>query len=111
MCVILCQPLLIESGWRRHGQSAVRSDFVVMGKGTGQCPSRHAPGRGSGATGFDAAEIELAASSRRSHDRGHVQRLEGVAKMDALKRLPAETAAEFDALLPAIFDKAFKGDL
>jgi hypothetical protein len=31
--------------------------------------------------------------------------------MDALKRLPAETAAEFDALLPAIFDKAFKGDL
>ena len=32
-------------------------------------------------------------------------------EMDALKRLPAETAAELDALLPAIFDRAFKGEL
>jgi hypothetical protein len=29
-------------------------------------------------------------------------------KVDALKRLPAETAAELDALLPAILDKSFK---
>ena len=29
----------------------------------------------------------------------------------ALKRLQAETAAELDALLPAILDKAFKGEL
>jgi hypothetical protein len=34
--------------------------------------------------------------------RGHV---------DALKHLQAETAAELDALLPFILDKAFKGDL
>jgi type I restriction enzyme, S subunit len=33
------------------------------------------------------------------------------AEVDALKRLQAETAAELDALLPAIFDKAFKGEL
>jgi type I restriction enzyme S subunit len=33
------------------------------------------------------------------------------AKVDALKRLQAETAAELDALLPAILDKAFKGEL
>jgi len=33
------------------------------------------------------------------------------AQMDALKRLQAETAAELDALLPAILDKAFKGEL
>jgi type I restriction enzyme S subunit len=33
------------------------------------------------------------------------------AKVDALKRLQAETAAELDALLPSILDKAFKGDL
>jgi uncharacterized protein (DUF2267 family) len=26
-------------------------------------------------------------------------------------RLPPETAAELDAMLPAILDKAFKGDL
>lgn len=33
------------------------------------------------------------------------------AKVDALKRLQAETAAELDALLPAILDRAFKGEL
>jgi type I restriction enzyme S subunit len=33
------------------------------------------------------------------------------ARMDALKRLQAETAAELDALLPSILDRAFKGDL
>jgi type I restriction enzyme S subunit len=33
------------------------------------------------------------------------------AEVDALKHLQAETAAELDALLPAILDKAFKGKL
>jgi type I restriction enzyme S subunit len=33
------------------------------------------------------------------------------AKVDALKKLQAETAAELDALLPSILDKAFKGEL
>ena len=33
------------------------------------------------------------------------------AKVDTLKRLQTETAAELDALLPAILDKAFKGEL
>jgi len=33
------------------------------------------------------------------------------AQVDALKKLQAETAAELDALLPSILDKAFKGDL
>jgi type I restriction enzyme S subunit len=32
-------------------------------------------------------------------------------EMDALKRLQSETAAELDALLPAILDRAFKGEL
>jgi type I restriction enzyme S subunit len=32
-------------------------------------------------------------------------------QVDTLKRLPAEAAAELDALLPAILDKAFKGEL
>jgi len=32
-------------------------------------------------------------------------------EVDALKRLQAETAAEVDALLPAILDRAFKGEL
>jgi type I restriction enzyme S subunit len=33
------------------------------------------------------------------------------AEVDALKRLQSETAAELDALLPSILDKAFKGEL
>jgi type I restriction enzyme S subunit len=33
------------------------------------------------------------------------------AEVDSLKRLQAETATELDALLPAILDKAFKGEL
>jgi type I restriction enzyme S subunit len=33
------------------------------------------------------------------------------AEVDALKRLQGETAAESDALLPAILDRAFKGEL
>ena len=32
-------------------------------------------------------------------------------RVDALKKLQAETAAELDALLPSILDKAFKGEL
>lgn len=34
-----------------------------------------------------------------------------VAELDVLKRLEPETAAELDALLPAILDLAFKGEL
>ncbi len=33
------------------------------------------------------------------------------AQVDALKRLQADTAAELDALLPSILDRAFKGEL
>ncbi|MDB6056762.1 MAG: hypothetical protein JWO95_606 [Verrucomicrobiales bacterium] len=33
------------------------------------------------------------------------------AEVNVVKRLQAETATELDALLPAILDKAFKGQL
>jgi type I restriction enzyme S subunit len=33
------------------------------------------------------------------------------AQVDTLKKFQAETAAELDALLPSILDKAFKGEL
>jgi type I restriction enzyme S subunit len=36
---------------------------------------------------------------------------EAQARVDALKRLQAETATELDALLPAILDRAFRGEL
>jgi type I restriction enzyme S subunit len=32
-------------------------------------------------------------------------------QVDALKRLQVATAAELDALLPAVLDRAFKGEL
>jgi type I restriction enzyme S subunit len=33
------------------------------------------------------------------------------AKVDQLKTLQAQTAAELDALLPSILDRAFRGEL
>ena len=33
------------------------------------------------------------------------------AKVNALKRLQAETAAELDAMMPAILDRTFRGEL
>lgn len=39
----------------------------------------------------------------------HLDQLQ--AKVDALKRLQAETAAELDALLPSVLDRAFRGEL
>lgn len=33
------------------------------------------------------------------------------AKVDMVKRLQAETAAELEALMPSILDKAFRGEL
>ena len=33
------------------------------------------------------------------------------ARVDFLRRLQAETAAQLDALLPSILDRAFKGEL
>jgi type I restriction enzyme S subunit len=41
-----------------------------------------------------------------------VEYLDGLAgQVTALTRLQSETAAELDALLPSILDKAFKGEL
>ncbi len=47
-----------------------------------------------------------------AEQRRMVAELDGLqAEADALKRLQVETAAELDALLPAILDRAFKGEL
>ena len=47
-----------------------------------------------------------------SDQRRIVAYLDGLqAKVDALKRLQAETAAQLDVLLPSILDRAFKGEL
>ena len=47
-----------------------------------------------------------------SEQRRIVAYLDGLqAKVDALKRLQAETATELNAILPSVLDKAFKGEL
>jgi type I restriction enzyme S subunit len=56
--------------------------------------------------GFDFTHPPLAEQRRIVAELAALQ-----AEVDALKRLQAETAAELDALLPAILDKAFKGEL
>jgi len=70
--------------------------------------------KGATRQGFTKAQIEafdiplLSVSEQRRI----VAELDALqAEVDKLKRLQAETAAELDALLPSILDKAFKGEL
>ena len=47
-----------------------------------------------------------------SEQRRIVKELDALqARVDALKKLQAETAVDLDALLPSVLDKAFKGDI
>lgn len=56
-------------------------------------------------------QFEIAIPSLREQRRivAHLDDLQ--TKVDALKRLQAETAAELDVLFCSILDKAFKGEL
>lgn len=53
--------------------------------------------------------VPIAPSEEQHRIVAHLDDLQ--AKVDALKRLQAETAAELNAMLPSILDKAFKGEL
>ena len=64
-----------------------------------------------GISGGDARSFVIPVPSVQDQRR-IVAKMDAVeAQADALKRLQAETAAELDALLPAILDRAFKGEL
>ena len=72
------------------------------------------PGRSNGVPHISHKDIEKIpfAVPDGAEQRRIVAELDALqAEVDALKRLQAETAAELDALLPAILDKAFKGEL
>jgi type I restriction enzyme S subunit len=60
-------------------------------------------------TTLKARPIELPSLSEQRRIVAELDDLQ--AKVDKLKRLQAGTAAELDALLPSIFDRAFKGEL
>jgi type I restriction enzyme S subunit len=51
----------------------------------------------------------FAAEKEQSRIASHLDSLQ--AKVDVLKALQAATQAELDALLPAVLDRAFKGEL
>jgi type I restriction enzyme S subunit len=84
------------------GCQSVRSQIEEMGKTTaGQI----------GVSGKDAKSFRIPVPPL-EEQRRIVAYLDDIqAKVDALKKLQAETAAELDALLPSILDKAFKGEL
>jgi type I restriction enzyme S subunit len=56
-----------------------------------------------------ALPIALPSLSEQHHIVAYLDDLQ--AKVDSLKQLQAETAAELDALLPSVLDRAFKGEL
>jgi type I restriction enzyme S subunit len=61
------------------------------------------------ATKLKALPIALPPLEEQRHIVAYLDRLQ--VKVEALKKLQAQTAAELDALLPSILDKAFKGEL
>jgi type I restriction enzyme S subunit len=72
------------------------------------------PGRSNGVPHISHKDIEKIpfVAPPLAEQRRIVAELDALqAEVDALKRLQAETAAELDALLPAILDRAFKGEL
>lgn len=84
------------------GSRGVREQVEELGKTTaGQI----------GVSGADAKEFVIPVPPL-ADQRLIVAYLDGLqAKVDALKKLQAETAAELAALMPSILDKAFKGEL
>lgn len=72
------------------------------------------PGRSNGVPHISHKDIEKIpiAVPPVSEQRRIVTELDALqAKVDSVKALQSETATELDAMLPAILDKAFKGDL
>lgn len=84
------------------GSRRVRAQIEELGKTTaGQI----------GVSGADAKAFVIPVPPL-DDQRGIVEHLDGLqAKVDALKKLQSDTAAELAALLPSILDKAFKGEL
>ena len=70
--------------------------------------------KGATRQGFTKAQIELFEIPLLplGEQRRIVMYLDGLAaKVDALKRLQADTSVELNALMPSILDKAFRGEL
>src|SRR2546427_4948520 len=92
-CVISC-------AWVRHNPVGVDDDFDSVTQGSSFLAT----------AGLN--DIAPLGQNRWAEQRRIVAELDALqAEVDALRRLQAKTAAELDALLPAILDRAFKGEL
>lgn len=92
----------------------VETDYFFRWLQSPQFTSAIDPGRSNGVPHISHKDIEripFALPSRPEQRRivAHLDALQ--AKVDALKALQQQTATELDALLPAILDRAFKGEL
>jgi type I restriction enzyme S subunit len=100
----------------RPNQQRVSSEFLntflnsPAGQGAVQDKSRTTSGLRSLSVGrIKAIEVPVPLLTEQRRIVAELDALQ--AEVDALKRLQVETAAELDALLPAILDRAFKGEL
>jgi len=100
-CAILPRPELFESRFIQYWLRSLYLELREEAKGGAQ-PNWN----GAMIKNLDVAIPHLPEQRRIVAELDALQ-----AQVDALKRLQAETAAELDALLPAVLDHAFKGDL
>jgi hypothetical protein len=93
----------------RVAASAARFDATPLGL---EIILGHAPRVVASLQPWADGRCPVGANSPLAEQRRIVAELDALqAEVDALKRQQAATAAELDALLPAILDKAFKGEL
>jgi len=93
--------------FNRFAFAALRGSLQIQEQIFGQVRGATRPGYNTTLLGNVELPVPPLAEQRRI-----VAELDALqAEVDSLKRLQAETAAELDALLPAILDRAFKGEL
>ena len=96
-----------ERVFNRFAFAALRGSLQIQDQIFGQIRGATRPGYNTTLLGTVELPVPPLPEQRRI-----VAELDGLqAEVDALKRLQAETAAELDALLPALLDRAFKGEL
>ena len=104
-------PLLQAAGWdkvfNRFAFAALRASRQIREQVFGQIRGATRPGYNT--TLLGTVELPTPPLPEQHRVVAEVDALQ--AEVEALKRLLAETATELDALLPAILDRAFKGDL
>jgi type I restriction enzyme R subunit len=103
-CRLLVEPKLRDAGWETPPYSVLSQPIIAPGRivPRGRKAKRQDPQRPDYLLRY-APHLTVAVVEAKRDTR--------LAKVDAVTRLQAETQAELDALLPAVLDRAFKGEL